>query len=141
MNFTFLGTGTSQGVPLLCGGQRNIDLKNPKNWRTRSCAHLEAGGLHIQIDAGQEFRIQCLQNKIEWIDLFILTHGHADHILGMDDLRRFCDIIPGNKLDVISSREGMERISQIFPYALHDIPDKPGYPCFSLSEANPRYKC
>ena len=65
------------------------------------------------------------------------THGHADHILGMDDLRRFCDIIPGNKLDVISSREGMERISQIFPYALHDIPDKPGYPCFSLSEAKP----
>ena len=137
MKIIFMGTGTSQGVPVIASRNKSLDLKNPRNWRTRTCTHIEIAGHHIQIDAGQEFRIQCLQNKIEWIDWFILTHGHADHILGMDDLRRFCDIIPGNKLDVISSREGMERISQIFPYALHDIPDKPGYPCFSLSEAKP----
>ena len=78
MKITFLGTGTSQGVPVIGGDASGIDLDNPKNWRTRSSVHVECGGIHIQIDAGPEFRVQCLKNKIDWIDCFILTHGHAD---------------------------------------------------------------
>jgi len=137
MKLTFLGTGTSQGVPVIASHNKSLDLSNPKNWRTRTAAHLEICGKHIQIDAGPEFRLQCLKNNIEWIDQFILTHGHADHILGMDDLRRFCDIIPDNKLPVIASQEGIERIRAIFPYALNGKPNSPGYPCFDLSLAAP----
>ena len=130
MKLTFLGTGTSQGVPLIAAHYQNLDLGNPKNWRTRSSIHVEAGGKHIQVDAGPEFRLQCLKNKIEWIDFFILTHGHSDHIAGMDDLRRFCDIIDTHVLDVYSNEYGLQRIAAIFPYAMGEKPQSIGYPCF-----------
>ena len=134
MKITFLGTGTSQGVPVIGGDASGIDLDNPKNWRTRSSVHVECGGIHIQIDAGPEFRIQCLKNKISWIDFFILTHGHADHIAGMDDLRRFCDRLPGNRLPVYSNEYGLERIRAMFPYALKEKPAERGYPCFDIKK-------
>jgi phosphoribosyl 1,2-cyclic phosphate phosphodiesterase len=68
------------------------------------------------------------------IDTFILTHPHADHILGMDDLRRFCDLNGGTALPVYSSESGLERIRDIFPYAILDKPVVKGYPAFKLQE-------
>ncbi len=133
MKITFLGTGTSQGVPVIGGSKTELNLSNPKNWRTRTSAHIEIDGLHIQIDAAPEMRLQCLQNDISWVDIFILTHGHADHIAGMDDLRRFCDVIEGNVLPVYSNEYGMERVRAMFPYALDDKPHSSGYPCFKMS--------
>ena len=106
------------------------DLENPKNWRTRTSIHVEMGGHHIQVDASPEFRMQCIRNSIEQIDTFILTHGHADHVLGMDDLRRFCDLNGGVALPVLSSEEGLERIKAIYPYAMLDKPVTRGYPAF-----------
>ena len=91
MEIIFMGTGTSQGVPMIAHDPEKLDLQNPKNWRSRSSIHVVMDGCHIQVDAAQEFRLQCIQNNIQQIDYFVLTHGHADHILGMDDLRRFCD--------------------------------------------------
>ncbi len=110
------------------------DLDNPKNWRTRTSIHVEMGGHHIQVDAAPEFRMQCIQNGITQIDTFILTHPHADHILGMDDLRRFCDLKGGVALPVYSSTEGLRRIRDIFPYAIMDKPVVKGYPAFQLKE-------
>lgn len=132
MRFIFMGTGTSQGVPLIASKNEGLDLSNPKNWRTRASAHLNIKGLDIQIDAGPEFRLQCLKNNIKNIDFFILTHGHADHILGMDDLRRFCDLKPDHIVDVYGEDGGLERVKNIFPYALGDSPAQRGYPCFKL---------
>ena len=108
------------------------DLTNPKNWRSRSSIHVEMGGHHIQVDAAPEFRIQCIQNEIQKIDTFILTHGHADHVVGMDDLRRFCDLREGSALPVYSTDEGLERVRSIFPYAILDRPVVRGYPAFQL---------
>ena len=108
------------------------DLSNPKNWRTRTSVHVEMGGHHIQVDAAPEFRLQCIQNQITQIDTFILTHPHADHILGMDDLRRFCDLNGGRALPVLSSEEGLQRVREIFPYAITDRPKVSGYPAFKL---------
>ncbi len=133
MKLTFLGTGTSQGVPVIAGKHDGLDLDNPKNWRTRSSIHIEADGKHIQVDAAPEFRLQCLKNKIDWIDAFILTHGHSDHIVGMDDLRRFCDRMPQNIMPVYSNAYGLERVAAIFPYAMGEKPTQAGYPCFRCS--------
>ena len=134
MEIVFLGTGTSQGVPMIAQPEGGCDLENPLNWRTRTSIHVEMGGHHIQVDAAPEFRMQCIQNEVTQIDTFILTHPHADHILGMDDLRRFCDLNGGTALPVYSSESGLERIRDIFPYAILDKPVVKGYPAFKLQE-------
>ena len=131
MEVIFLGTGTSQGVPMIGQPPGSVDLANPRNWRTRCSIHVVLGGLHVQVDAAQEFRLQCIREDIHALDLFILTHGHADHVLGMDDLRRFCDQLPDNVLPVYSTPAGLERVRQVYPYAVGEQPASKGYPCFS----------
>jgi len=132
MEVIFLGTGTSQGVPMIacdCAVCTSADLRNH---RTRSSIHVVMDGLHIQVDAAPEFRLQCLREKIEQLDVFILTHGHNDHITGMDDLRRFCDLHGGSALTVYTTDEGMARVLAIFPYALAERPVARGYAAFKL---------
>lgn len=134
MELIFLGTGTSQGVPMIacpCAVCRSTD---PRNRRTRTSVHVVMGGSHIQIDAGPEFREQCLAHRIEWMDAFILTHGHADHICGMDDLRRFCDLLGGSALPVYCTGEGASRIRAMFPYADGERPRVGGYPAFRIQD-------
>ena len=118
MELILLGTGTSQGVPLLGHPNDGLDLSEPKNWRNRSCAHLVCDGAHIQIDAGPEFRLACMKFGVPAVDYFFLTHGHSDHILGMDDLRRFCDLRDGKAIPVWTTPEGKARIEAIYPYGI-----------------------
>ncbi|MGC6455619.1 MAG: MBL fold metallo-hydrolase [Coraliomargaritaceae bacterium] len=132
MELIFLGTGTSQGVPMIAQPEGGCNLDDSRNWRTRTSIHVEMGGHHIQVDASPEFRIQCINCGISELDTFILTHPHADHILGMDDLRRFCDLRGGTALPVYSSEIGLERIREIYPYAIGDQPRARGYPAFRL---------
>ena len=134
MEIVFLGTGTSQGVPMIAHDCPDLDLDNPKNWRTRPSIHVLMGESHIQVDAGQEFRLQCLTNNIRQIDYFILTHGHADHILGMDDLRRFCTIRGSIAIPVYSTSAGLRRVRDIYPYADRKRPQNRYYPAFDLIE-------
>lgn len=109
----------------------NCDLSDKRNWRTRTSAHVRMGGMAFQIDAAPEFRIQCIRDRIDWIDLFFLTHGHADHVMGMDDLRRFIDLRGGGALPVYTTEEGLERVSAIYPYAIRPKPEFKGYPAFA----------
>lgn len=137
MEVILLGTGTSQGVPMIgcdCAVCRSPD---PRNKRTRTSIHVVMDGLHVQVDAAQEFRQQCLDNSVGWVDLFILTHGHADHVAGLDDLRRFCDLLGGNALPVYSTDEGLDRVRQMYPYAVRDKPEFRGYPAFKLHNMPP----
>ncbi len=117
------------------------DLNNPRNWRTRASVHVVMDGYHIQVDAGPDFRSQCISNGIDEVDLFILTHSHADHILGMDDMRRFCDLRGFSALPVFSNPNGIERIKVIFPYAIGDKPVVRGYPAFRVSEMPGKLDC
>ncbi|MDR2982320.1 MAG: MBL fold metallo-hydrolase [Puniceicoccales bacterium] len=134
MEIIFMGTGTSQGVPLIAHPNPGLDLGNPKNWRTRASIHVVIDESHVQVDAGPDFRQQCWQNNIPAVDTFILTHGHADHVVGMDDLRRYCDLRAGSAIPVYSTEEGLGRVRQIYPYALHDRPISSGYVAFSLHD-------
>jgi phosphoribosyl 1,2-cyclic phosphate phosphodiesterase len=134
MEVIFLGTGTSQGVPMIACGCAICRSEDPRNRRTRTSIHVVMDGLHIQVDAAPEFRLQCLRERIEAMDFFILTHGHADHIAGMDDLRRFCDLLGGNALTVYSTTEGMGRVLAMYPYAMAERPIAKGYAAFRLLE-------
>jgi phosphoribosyl 1,2-cyclic phosphate phosphodiesterase len=130
MEVIFLGTGTSQGVPMIACECEVCTSADPRNQRTRSSMHVVMDGLHIQIDAAPEFRLQCVREKIAWVDFFILTHGHADHIAGMDDLRRFCDLLGGTALTVYTTDEGLGRMQSMFPYAMGQRPASAGYAAF-----------
>lgn len=133
MEILFLGTGTSHGVPMLACGCAVCTSGDPKDQRTRASVHVVMNGLRIQIDATPEFRLQALRAKLPAIDLFILTHGHADHILGMDDLRRYCDVRADGTLPVYCSAEGEERVRAIFPYAFAPRGARPdGYARFDV---------
>jgi phosphoribosyl 1,2-cyclic phosphate phosphodiesterase len=138
MEVIFLGTGTSQGVPIIgcdCAVCTSTDLRNR---RTRTSVHVVMDGLHIQVDAAPELRLQCLRENVRWVDMFILTHGHADHIVGMDDLRRFCDLLGSVALPVYTTDEGMSRVLAIYPYTIMERPIVKGYPAFQLREMPPK---
>lgn len=137
MEVIFLGTGTSQGVPMIACKCAVCTSADPRNRRTRASLHVVMDGLHVQVDAAPELRLQCLRDGVERADIFILTHGHADHIAGMDDLRRFCDLLGGNALMVYSTDEGMSRVLAVYPYAIMERPVVRGYPAFNLLEMPP----
>jgi phosphoribosyl 1,2-cyclic phosphate phosphodiesterase len=134
MELIFLGTGTSHGVPMIgchCGVCRSAD---PRNQRGRSSVHVVMDGLHVQVDAAPEFRLQCVREDLGRIDHFILTHEHADHMAGMDDLRRFCDFKGGEAMDVFSTPAGLQRMRDVFPYAIMDKPVSRSYVAFRLHQ-------
>ena len=86
---TFLGTGTSQGVPMIgcnCEVCRSTD---PKDKRLRASVFVEHQGLRILVDAGPDFRQQMLREGISSVDAILLTHNHKDHVGGLDDIRAF----------------------------------------------------
>ena len=134
MEIVVMGSGTSQGVPMIACRCPVCTSADPRNRRTRASIHVVMDGLCVQVDAAPEFRLQCLREGIEKADLFILTHGHTDHIAGMDDLRRFCDLRGGAAIPVYSTAAGLDRVRAIYPYAIKERSVVRGYPAFKLIE-------
>ncbi|MHC4453388.1 MAG: MBL fold metallo-hydrolase [Planctomycetota bacterium] len=131
MKVTFLGTGTSYGVPMIGCECRVCTSDNPKNSRTRSSIVISDGEHKILIDAATELRIQCLQNKVKDLDAVLLTHSHADHVLGFDDLRHFNRKRKSN-IPVYGSRDTINNVSQMFSYAFNEVPSNGSKPKVSL---------
>ncbi len=114
MNFTFLGTGTSHGVPVIACGCPVCSSPDPRDRRFRTSLLVKEGGTTLVVDAGPEFRLQALRAGITTIDALLLTHAHADHVHGIDDIRPLTWQHP---LPVYSDAECAAELRQRFAYA------------------------
>ncbi len=115
MNLTFLGTGTSLGVPMIgctCAVCLSAD---PRNRRRRSSVYVAAGATRLVIDTSPDFREQALTSGMRQVDAVLFTHAHADHILGLDDIRRF-NTLQSAVIPVYAVPETMAEVRRIFSY-------------------------
>jgi len=130
MKITFLGSGTSQGVPVItckCEVCQSDDIKDK---RLRSSILVEHKKHIFTIDAGPDFRQQMLRENVNKLDAIFITHGHKDHVGGMDDVRAF-NFKQKKAMDVYADELASQSIKTEFAYAFVD--DKyPGVPDFNL---------
>lgn len=122
MKITFLGTGTSVGIPVIGCDCAVCQSKDSRNKRRRSSLYIEAGGFHIVIDTSLDFREQVLENKVPRIDAVLITHSHADHIFGLDDVRRY-NTMQGSIIPVYGSAGTIVDLKRIFSYVNQYIPE------------------
>lgn len=116
---TFLGTGTSIGVPVITCDCPVCCSEDPRDKRMRTSAMLEVNGSTFVIDCGPDFRIQMLRERVNNLDAVIFTHEHRDHIAGLDDIRAF-NYVLNKKIDIYGTRQVMEAIQTEFPYIFSD---------------------
>ncbi len=134
MELIFLGSGTSQGVPVI-GCECDICTStNPKDKRLRSSVLINNNGDTFTIDAGPDFRQQMLHNNIKKLDAVLVTHGHKDHIGGLDDVRAF-NYIMKKPMTIWADKDAIESIHKDFHYAFAENP-YPGVPKFNLNLIN-----
>jgi len=136
LKITFLGTGTSQGVPVIgcrCAVCTSLDYRDK---RLRVSVLIETDGLSVVIDTGPDFRQQMLREGISKLNAVLLTHSHKDHIAGLDDVRAF-NYLQKTNMPVYGSRPTLQQVKQEFYYAFSDekYPGTPQIDLFEIDES------
>ena len=138
MKVTFLGTGTSQGVPVIGCGCDVCRSTDSRDKRLRTSAMVEYRGRRIIIDAGPDFRYQMLRTGVTHIDAILLTHEHKDHTGGIDDVRpfNFVDYPVIHRVDIYATRRTAACVRKDFDYAFAQDKYR-GVPEIALHEIDP----
>ena len=132
MKVTFLGTGTSQGVPVIgcdCPVCSSLDYKDK---RLRSSVHLKIDDKNIVIDTGPDFRQQMLREKIQKLDCILYTHEHKDHTAGLDDIRSY-NFIQKKDMPIYGTQKVIGQIKREFSYIFEKV-KYPGVPSVVVRE-------
>lgn len=135
---TFLGTGTSQGVPMIgcdCAVCRSSD---PRDRRLRSSVLVEYRGLSILVDAGPDFRFQMLRNNVRHLDAILLTHNHKDHTGGLDDIRAY-NLVERHPVNIYCEKyvEDTLRLEYDYAFAEHKYPGSPEWRVHIIDSSGP----
>jgi len=130
VNITFIGTGTSQGVPII-GCDCNVCVStDKKDKRLRTSVLVQTEGIHLVIDTGPDFRYQMLRSNVKKLDAVLFTHSHKDHIAGLDDIRAY-NYIQQKAMDVYATEETQQALRREFSYIFENA-NYPGVPQLTL---------
>lgn len=135
MKVTFLGTGTSQGVPVIgceCSVCKSLDYRDK---RFRTSIHIKANGISLVIDTGPDFRMQMLRSGINKLDAIVFTHEHKDHTAGLDDIRPF-NFMQQKDMPVFGKRQVIDQLKREYSYIFSDkkYPGVPQVACVEIDE-------
>lgn len=133
MRLTFLGTGTSCGVPVIGCQCEVCQSQDPHDKRTRCSALVETDSTRLLIDCGPDFRQQILPQPFRKIDGILITHSHYDHMGGMDDIRPYCQF---GEINVYADPLAKKSMLEMLPYCFADN-RYPGVPAIGLHEIHP----
>jgi len=134
MKVTFLGTGTSQGVPVIgctCDVCRSLDFRDK---RLRTSVAIESHGNSFIVDTGPDFRQQMLREQVKRVDAVIFTHAHRDHTAGLDDVRAY-NFMQNMDMPVYGTQPVLEQLKTEYAYAFAEV-YYPGIPRLTLREIN-----
>lgn len=132
---TFLGTGTSQGVPMIGCDCPVCSSKDPRDKRLRASVYVEYAGLCILVDAGPDFRYQMLRQNIRHIDAILLTHSHKDHTGGLDDIRAY-NLLEHHPVNIYCEQYVEQALRKEYSYAFAEE-KYPGSPEWNVHIIDP----
>lgn len=135
MKVTFLGTGTSQGVPLICCECDVCRSSNPKDNRLRTSILIQSEQANVVIDSGPDFRQQMLRQKLKTLDAVVFTHEHKDHIAGLDEVKAF-NFFNKMRMPVYATERVQQAIKREFAYIFSDekYPGIPEVDLFNVTD-------
>lgn len=139
MKVTFLGTGTSHGVPMIGCNCPVCCSDDPRDKRTRSSVLVEVDGRSLVIDTTPEFRVQVLRENVRRVDAVLFTHAHADHVFGLDDVRRFNEM-SGREMPCYGSQDTLTTLRRAFDYVFVPTQLGGGKPSLELIEIDGQFE-